>query len=448
MVKKVDKRPGPDQVDKRPEPDRIEDVRTVSRKTDIKAHFLLYGKKQAQDVYRIPTKYLYFNIENGRYADKMIQLKADYPTVHIDPREKEWKQRIFEMLKGEYAGTGTDKEPFERLREDIKAREQLKPGVVLQGGGVLDGNRRLAVLLDLEATEPNSERYAYLEAVILPADVPPAERWRIEAGIQLGKDEQHSYSGMNRLLKIRQGLELFKKEKLPPGKRPEQVISDTLFGVEPSEVRQDIQIIELIDAYLLFIGQRGAYQLIGERIERFTEAVKILNIARDKNWPPQQVLKLKTALFAHIRDMTMDNWELRKVAQAMGPRKKPLNERAMAEFTKIAENPEKVRQALSKPGPRSPLAATSEQQARDFLDFMQAEDAKDQPLRLARIAKNNLDLLAETLGSVSKHDGWETKIEELPMLLRDVMTAAKRCADNIARLRGGKVRRPRVRLNK
>lgn len=59
------------------------------------------------------------------------------------------------MLKRDYKGnievegTEKDKIAFERLKEDIDNREQLNPGVVLADGGVVDGNRRLAVLLSL-----------------------------------------------------------------------------------------------------------------------------------------------------------------------------------------------------------------------------------------------------------------------------------------------------------
>src|SRR6185437_15492756 len=108
-----------------------EDVRKVSQSTNRVELFWLNGKKQEVPVYRVPTKHLYYNIENGRYADKMIQLKAENPAAHIDPREPRWAKAIAGMLRGEHPGTESDREPFDRLRRDLEAREQLKPGVVL-----------------------------------------------------------------------------------------------------------------------------------------------------------------------------------------------------------------------------------------------------------------------------------------------------------------------------
>ena len=106
--------------------------------------FWLKGRRQELPVYRIPLTHLYFNIENGRYADKMVQLQQDNPGVEIDPRDDQWKNKIWGMLKGEYPGAEKDREPFERLKKDLLAREQLYPGVVLNEGGGLVGHCRFA----------------------------------------------------------------------------------------------------------------------------------------------------------------------------------------------------------------------------------------------------------------------------------------------------------------
>src|SRR5712692_740917 len=193
----------------------VDDLLAVSELTGRKVLFWLKGKRRELDVHRIPTKHLYFNIENGRYADKMIQLKADNPGVVINPREDRWREKIHDMLKGTYSGTEGDQESFETLRADILAKQQLHPGVVLADGGVLDGNRRLAVLLDLSKTERNPGRFEFFEGAILPEDVGPEDRWRIEAGLQIGRDEKLAYSPINQLLKIREGLNLFKGLKNP-----------------------------------------------------------------------------------------------------------------------------------------------------------------------------------------------------------------------------------------
>src|SRR5262249_44699625 len=149
-----------------------------SEKTSRKHLIWFNGGKHELNVFRIPTKYLHFNIQNGRYADKMIQLKADHPGEEIDPRLQKWRGEIRKMLRGEYPGTEEDKEPWSRLLEDIKGKSQLTPGVVINDGGVIDGNRRLSVLLSLAASEKNSTPYEYFDGVILPENVSDKDRWR------------------------------------------------------------------------------------------------------------------------------------------------------------------------------------------------------------------------------------------------------------------------------
>lgn len=418
-------------------PTGVDDLQQVSEATGRKQLLWIKGKREERDVRRVPTKFLFFNIENGRYADKMIQLRADHSGVHIDPREPRWQKEIFRMLKGEYPGTDADQEPFEKLREDIKNRLQLRPGVVLQDGAVLDGNRRFAVLLDLQRTEANPERFAYLDAVILPSDIPGVERWRIEAGLQLGRDEQLDYSPINRLLKIREGLALFSKEKLPPGTTAEQMIADSLFGVTSDVIEENIERLRLIDQYLNFIKNPGAYHLIGERMERFIEAVNVLRAARKQQRPAEWVNRLRVVLFAHIRDMTMDNWDLRKVLQAMGGKKPTaVNEGALDEFLQFDGDVKDIQEKLASSGKQSPLAPKLADKAQDFLEAVEAGKAAGEPARLASRANKNLEALDQALTSpeLTKHQGWPERIKPVPQLLGASIKLGQQCLRRVEKL--------------
>lgn len=409
----------------------------VSEATDRKQLLWLKGKREERDVRRVPIKLLFFNIENGRYADKMIQLRADHSNVHIDPREPKWQKEIYRMLKGEYPGTDGDREPFEKLREDIKNRLQLRPGVVLQDGAVLDGNRRLAVLRDLHSTEPNPERFAYLDAVILPSDIPAVERWRIEAGLQLGRDEQLDYSPINRLLKIKEGLALFSKETLPPGTTVEQMIADSLYGVTSDIIAESIDRLRLIDQYLTFIKRPGAYHLIGDRMERFIEAVNVLRAARKQSMPSERLARLRVALFAHIHDMTMDNWDLRKLAGAISGKKlTSVSEAALDEFLPAEAEVKDIQQKLASSPGKSSLAPMLLEKSQDFLEAMEAAKATGQPARLASRALKNLEALHQALTSadLAKHQGWWERIKPVPQLISASMKLAQQCLQRIQKL--------------
>src|SRR4051794_10773017 len=89
----------------------------VGEKTDplrVERHWIK-GQKRDLEVYRIPLEHLYFNIENGRYADRMIRLRQENRGVQIDARQDRWKNKIEEMLAGEHKDTTRDKAAFEKL---------------------------------------------------------------------------------------------------------------------------------------------------------------------------------------------------------------------------------------------------------------------------------------------------------------------------------------------
>ena len=99
----------------------------VGQKTERVERHWIGGSKRDLEVYRIPLEHLYFNIENGRYADRMIRLRHEHPGVSIDPREDKWKEKIEEMLAGEHKDTARDSAAFKKLIEDIEARDHCAP---------------------------------------------------------------------------------------------------------------------------------------------------------------------------------------------------------------------------------------------------------------------------------------------------------------------------------
>lgn len=411
------------------------DLVKVAEKTDRKELFDIKGNTVELLVYRVPTKHLFFNIENGRYADKMLQLREDNPGVEIDPRQDQWKKKIKTMLEGTYPGTGGDKEPFQRLRADILASRQRRPGVVLNDGGVLDGNRRLAVLLDLAASpESNPSRFEWLDAVILPPNVGPEDRWRIEAGLQIGKDEKLAYSPINQLLKIREGLKIFANAE-----KPEQEIAKNLYGITEKEIRKDILKVGLIDEYLEFIGKPGAYNEVSESrvVERFEEAVDI--VERGKSLPREKYKRIKPTLFALIRDQTMTNYEMRKIGRAMGGKGKSAiykNEKALDDLLKIGADLKDLRRALTAKAETSSRIQVHRDKSEVFLERMQATEAINDPLRLADRAKISLETLLDALAPLRgvKHDTWQQTMASLDTTLKEISKLSESCSKAIKRI--------------
>jgi len=410
-----------------------ESLEKVSEKTDRTLRVWLKGGKKDLRVYRIPIQYLYFNIENGRYADKMLQLKADHPGVDIDPKLEKWRDEIYSMLKGEYKGsidiegTERDKNEFERLKEDIDNREQLNPGIVLADGGVIDGNRRLAVLMSLGGV-----RFSHFDGVILPEDISAEDRWRIEVGVQLGKDPQLDYSPINKLLKIRQGLDLYRSMKLPSGKTPEDMVAGALYGVSRNEVLDSINQINLIDEYLDFFSMKGQYQSITqERSERFKEALNSIKAA--EKLKPYEKGKLKAQLFVIIKEKIMTNWEIRDIKQALGgvPKSKgrkvtPIQV-AVDHLIEHATDPKMIKDSYRNKT-ESKIVEKAKTICREFKDIFSAEKDANKPLTLAKDARAKLETLKKSLKDFKKQEdsvSIKKELESMKNLIRACLSTIK-----------------------
>lgn len=407
------------------------DIEQYSIKTDRKHLIWFNGEKHELDVYRIPTKHLHFNIQNGRYADKMIQLRSDHPGDNIDPRVDKWRDQISKMLCGQYPGTQEDREPWERLREDIKGKSQLTPGVVIADGGVIDGNRRLSVLLNLadDKQEKNPTRYQYFEGVILPHNVSDEDRWRIEAGIQLGKDEKHDYSSINKILKIKEGLTIFGSDA-----KGIREIAKALYGTTEKEIGDTIKEIALIDDYLNYLGKKEQYNEVAGLTERFVEAVNTLDAAKNNGHTPQEFGKLKLLLFAGIRGKLVENWDIREIRKAIAPPKKEkavahLSEKILNELLTFDAKPSAFKEAFTLPDPsKSPLMGQIKDKLDKFLDQRKVLERINEPRKLVDSAKSNLEALQESLGTtLPKHPDREATLEAVNSALAEILKLAKAC---------------------
>lgn len=320
----------------------IADITKVSQKSKplrVERHWI-GGKPIDLEVFEIPIAHLYFNIENGRYADRMIRLRNENPGKQIDPQEAVWKEQIEGMLAGEHKDTSRDKAAFEKLLDDIRDRSQLRPGVVTLDGGVIDGNRRLAALRRLN--QQTRDKFRHFDGVILPMNTTAEDRWRIEAGLQLGVNERWDYSPINELLKVRDGVRLYEDKirqgNLPKSPDPIQLVAKAIYGKTEAQVREMVRRLDLIDEYLHFIKKPGGYDEIGPISERVLEATRVVQAAENGQRDPAFLAKLKAVLFYLIDKDEMDNWEIRLFYDALGGdpkkrgRKRPANEKALTDY--------------------------------------------------------------------------------------------------------------------
>ena len=438
----------------------IADIKEVAHKTKplrVEVHWI--GNKRVElEVWQIPIEHLYFNIENGRYADRMIRLRHENPGLEIDPQVEKWKDEIEKMLAGEHRETTRDKAAFEKLRDDIRNREQLHPGVVTLDGGVLDGNRRLAALRRLNAE--NRERFRTFDGVILPKETTREDRWRIEAGLQLGVNERWDYSPINELLKVRDGVRMYEEMirggRLKKDVSPVRLVAQAIYGKSESQVDEMVARLDLIDDYLKFIKRPGAYDEIGSLSERFLEASRIVRAAENKNSAPAFLTKLKSALFYLIDREEMSNWDLRKIYDALGgdpkrrgPKPKVENKKALKTFLDEFPEPKKIQSALV--AERTPVApsgkGTQAAAAKPSVDksrvnaatetFIRTMETTSQAKPLRKIAAGAAAEIQALKAGLAKKEVRAASTPEDHLAVREAVAAMQRdlgkCAEHLKR---------------
>jgi hypothetical protein len=158
------------------------------------------GQPKVFQTYNVPITQLFFNDLNGRIATFISSYKANKSNtpiqeLSINTYNKKFRQFVLES-------NGKDRNI--KTKNDIQNNGQKVPGVVLEDGRIIDGNRRFALLNEL-FEETSDGKFAYFETVILPVPETDDDKKAIkllELEIQIGSDERVGYEPINFLVDI------------------------------------------------------------------------------------------------------------------------------------------------------------------------------------------------------------------------------------------------------
>ena len=272
------------------------------------------GVRHLRRAYRIPIDLLHFNIQNGRYATKFSLLRGANPGVNINPRDPHWRNEILKMLDGTWedsttgVNTRSDRNHFQSLAHDIQQRGQERTGIVLEDGGVMSGNRRLAALITLSSQHPDADRYRYLHAFIVPGQgVTPADAWRLEMSAQIGQGRLlREYDPVERLIKIREGVDLLMQTNIHDSEEAAiRVVANDL-GADATTIRKDLDSLKHIDNYLNAIARPDEYWLANTLTEVFTELEPLEQSMRVNSMPLADQARLRTGVYFLIHNRKAD----------------------------------------------------------------------------------------------------------------------------------------------
>ena len=285
-------------------------------KTEETVPVLIKGKKHVLSVYRLPLDHLYYNIKNGRFKMEYLLLVQKNGGRDLDPENAKDGIKIKKTL------LSLDPSETRRTMDDMRERGQWVPGVITHDGFVIDGNRRLAILDELSA---KNEEFKYMKVGKLPKDIEPNDLWKIEAGLQLGKEQIVKYGPINELLKLREGRD---------AEISTEEIASTLYGFEnDKEIKEKLELLDLIEDYLdKFLGKKNQYHLVKDRVEHFIDLMAILKITDQLIDDSELKTNVKIASYELIRKK-IPHRELRKIREMI----KQNSTAALEWITKIAE---------------------------------------------------------------------------------------------------------------
>ena len=233
----------------------------------------LNGQTKIIQGYCLPTKLIFYNINNGRFKQEFISLSRKYGG-DLDSRKPEDAKKIQNLLLTLGEKDGKISADTQRTMNDIKKKGQLELGIITQDGFLIDGNRRMAVINKL--FEENQEsKYEYIDVAKLEQPIQDRDMWAMEAGIQLGLDPKVRYGPLNELLKLDEGIKVGYTELQ---------IAQLLYGdISPEEIKRKIGRLKLIKKYLKsFFNDEDNIELAEGKHEHFIELQNIIDLIEDK----------------------------------------------------------------------------------------------------------------------------------------------------------------------
>lgn len=219
-------------------------------KTDLSKKVTYNGKTQIYPVYKVRLDLLFYNDQNDRIATWISGYESENGAGSLQSLDRGIYNRVIENYICE-----SNQEAITKTQNNIVLVGQREPGVTLADGRVVDGNRRYTCLrrIQRETSEPQ-----YFETVILDVDI-EADKKQIkllELAIQHGEEKKVDYD----LIDYAVGTyrDVVKTNLLTI----EEYAASTNEPV--SEVRKRLQVAEIIDEYLNYLGLPEQYHIARE----------------------------------------------------------------------------------------------------------------------------------------------------------------------------------------
>ncbi|WP_027123938.1 hypothetical protein [Mycoplasmoides pirum] len=276
------------------------------KQTETNQKLTIAGSTEVYPVYSIPIKFLYLNDSNDRISTDISKLKSnEKENNHFNSIfDNEERNKIIEK----FIEKSSD-ETFKKTKEDIKIHGQMKPGVVLDDGRVIDGNRRLSCIRQLN--RENINNFGEFQAsIITKKSITEKDIKIFELSIQFGEDRKVEYNPIEKLSGIYDDIV---KNKIISVEDYAQSVKKTVKSIE-----EEVEISKLIVDFLEFINCNDNQFYIAKELAidgPIREINKIISKIDDKTL----VEKIKRSCFMGIiakpqNDLTRYIRDFKKIA--------------------------------------------------------------------------------------------------------------------------------------
>ena len=247
--------------------------------TDGKKKMVFNNETIFMPVYRIDLDLLYYNDQNDRISTWLNKYEIEgnkLPKLKSDEYNS-----IIEKFIEESNPTALNK-----TKKNIDLVGQNEPGVVLNDGRIIDGNRRYTCLRKLQKEYPKKTRY--FEAVILEKDIESSSKEikLLELFLQHGKEERVDYSPIDKLVGLYKDV---KKNKLITVEEYANTTNSTI-----NEVKKKVNEAILMVEFLEYINADEEFYIARE-LDLDGPLQELQGILR--NVPEDKEYDIKTAVF-------------------------------------------------------------------------------------------------------------------------------------------------------
>lgn len=219
-------------------------------KIELTKRLTVDGVTKVYPVYRIRLDQVFFNDQNDRIATWISKYKSENNIDSMDMTDlAKYNDIIHEYIYE------SNPEAIKKTQKNIELINQEEPGVVLNDGRIIDGNRRFTCLRNLSKDNP---RFNYFEAIILDRDLKNSEKQikMLELSIQHGKESRVEYNPIDRLVGIYS--DVVERELLTPKEYANSI------NITEGKLKGEIDLSKLLVEYLEFINAPKQYHIARE----------------------------------------------------------------------------------------------------------------------------------------------------------------------------------------